>query len=245
MIRTLFPPPTFDGLPPDATHGHSQFTSSKKPSVDSQHFNLLLPHTEIPLTLSTVVLPATSHLRHRFLLTSLEDPSINTRHGDSYTVLSCHEVDARPTPSATADVPPGTVIAPVHHPEGMESGAVSSELFYGLRVVEDKATPPSPLPGFAEGPLLSTIGTESDSSSRSADLWESGRTELNFNGTSYDSPFGLDDSELDVAPPSPMRHTLTELHADDEDFFESSPLPQSPSRRSFSELPEDTAINGL
>src|SRR6266404_9811181 len=64
MIRTLFPPPTFDGLPPDATHGHSQFTSSKKPSVDSQHFNLLLPHTEIPLTLSTVVLPATSG--HRF-----------------------------------------------------------------------------------------------------------------------------------------------------------------------------------
>ncbi|KAH8984983.1 hypothetical protein EDB86DRAFT_3219199 [Lactarius hatsudake] len=42
-----------------------------------------------------------------------------------------------------------------------------------------------------------------------------------------------------------MRSTFGELHADDEDFFESSPLPQSPSRRSFSELPEDTAMNGL
>lgn len=245
MIHTLFPP-NFDGLSSDGSLCHSQFSSGGKPSVDSQPFNLLLSHTDIPHPLPHLVLPApSSRLRPRLLLPGLEDPTIDTRRRDSYALTPCHDLDSRLTPSAPLDVPPGTGIVPVYHPEGMETGAVPSKLFHGASVMEDNAILPSPLSEF-RGPSLCTIGTEASPHSSSTDLWELGGMELNYDGTSHHySPFGLDDSELDVVPSSPMRRTLGELHADDEDFLESSPLPQSPSRRSFSELPEDTAMNGL
>ncbi|KAH9069359.1 hypothetical protein EDB83DRAFT_2518494 [Lactarius deliciosus] len=170
----------------------------------------------------------------------LDDPTVDTRHRDSYDFLDpCHDVDPRLTHSAPLNVSPGTGIVPVYHPGGMESGAVSSELFHGVSLTKDDAMLPSPLSEFG-GPSFCTIGTEANPDSGSTDLWGFGA--MDYTDTLHSTPFG---SESDVVPSSPMRSTFGELHVDDEDFFESSPLPQSPSRRSFSELPEDTAMNGL
>ncbi|KAI9437061.1 hypothetical protein BJY52DRAFT_627670 [Lactarius psammicola] len=236
MIHTLFPP-NLDSLSSDGLLGHSQFSLGGKPSVDSQPFNLLLSHTDIPHTLPHLPRP-----RPRLLLPSLGDPTIDTRPRDSYPLLApCHDVSPRLTPSAPLDVPPGTGIVPVYHPEGIESGAIPSKLFHEVDVMGNNAMLPSPLSEFG-GPSLRTIGTDASSHPGSTDLWELGGMELNYDDIPHCSPF---DSEPDIVPSSPMRRTLGELHADDEDFLESSPLPQSPSRRSFSELPEDTAMNGL
>ncbi|KAH9032870.1 hypothetical protein EDB85DRAFT_1163821 [Lactarius pseudohatsudake] len=237
MIHTLFP--TSNGLSSDGSLGHSQFSSGGKPSVDSHTFNLLLSHTDIPHTLPHLVLPC-PRLRPRLLLQGLNDPTVDTRRRDSYDFLDpCHDVDPRLTSSASLSVPPGTGIVPVYHPGGMETGAVSSELFHGVSLTKDDAMLPSPLSEFG-GPSFCTIGTEANSHSGSTDLWGFGA--MDYTDTLNSTPFGL---ESDLVPSSPMRSTFGELHADDEDFFESSPLPQSPSRRSFSELPEDTAMNGL
>jgi len=102
-------------------------------------------------------------------------------------------------------------------------------LHHEVGLLEDDAILPSPLSDFG-GPPLFSLGSKANSDS--TDFWGG--------GTSPFSPFG----EPDVFTSSPMRHTR-ELEADDEDFLEGSPVPQSPSRRSFSELPEDTAMNEL
>lgn len=232
MIHTFFPTPNFDG--PDGSLGHSQFSSSGK-SIDSHPFNLLLSHTDLGF-------PAPpSRVRPRLLLPNLEDPPIETRHRDSHQLLTpVDDVVPKLSPGATFDVPPGNGNVPVHHPGGIE-GAIPSELFHEVGALEEQAMLPSPLSEFG-GPSFGALGTESLSHSDSTDVWG---LELNYDGTSPFSPFGLDNSEPVVVPYSPMRHTLGELHADDEDLLESSPLPQSPSRRSFSELPEDIAMNGL
>jgi hypothetical protein len=234
MIHTFFP--NFDG--PDGSLGHTQFSSSGKPSVDSHPFNLLLSHTDLP----HLGFPAPpSRIRPRLLLPNLEDPPTDPRHRDSHQLLTpVDDVVPKLSPGATFDVPPGNGNVPVHHPGAIES-AVPSELFHEVSALEDQAMLPSPLSEFA-GPSFGTLGTESTSHSDSTDAWG---LELNYDGTSPFSPFGLDDSEPVVVPFSPMCHTLGELHADDEDLLESSPLPQSPSRRSFSELPEDIAMSGL
>ena len=235
MIHTLIPP-NFDGLSTDGSLGHSQFSSGGKPSIDSHSFNLLLSHTDIPHTRTHFLPPPLSSLRPRLSLPGLEDPTIVTRHCDFSPLLTrSPEVDPQLSPSATFDVPLGNGIVPDHHPEGIE-GAVPSKLFHEDGILEDNAMLPSPLSEFG-GPSLPTLGTDAISHSDSTDLWG---LELNYDGTSPYSPF----VEPEMVSSSPMRLTQ-ELEADDEDFLESSPLPQSPSRRSFSELPEDTAMNGL
>ena len=226
MIHTFFPP-SFDGS--DGSLGHSQFSSSG----DSHPFNLLLSHTDIP----HLGFPAPpSRSRHRLLLPNLEDPPTDTRQ---QLLTPVDDVD--PSSGATFDMPQGNGTVPIHHPGAIESAA-PSELFHELGALEDHAMLPSPLSEF-DGPPFYTLGTEANSQSDSTDVWG---LELDYDGTPpYSSPFRLDDSEPVVVPFSPMRHTLGELHADDEDLLESSPLPQSPSRRSFSELPEDIIMNGL
>ena len=222
MIHTLIPP-NIDGQP--------QFSSSGKPSIDSRSFDLLLSHADISHTVPHFFPTPLSSLRPRLLLPGLEDSTVDTRRRDSDPLLTPgHEADLQLSPSATFDVPQGNGIAPVHHSDGTD-GAVSSKLFHEVGPLEDDAMLPSPLSDFG-GPSFFSLGSKANSQSESPDFWG--------NGTSPFSPFG----EPNVFTSSPMSHTL-ELQADDEDFLEGSPVPQSPSRRSFSELPEDTAMNGL
>ena len=225
MIHTFFPTPSFDGS--DGSIGHSQFSSSG----DSHPFNLLISHTDIP----HLGFPAPpSRSRPRLLLPNLEEPPIDTQH---QLLTPVDDVDPKSPPGATFDMPPGNGTVPAHHPGAIESAA-PSELFHELGALEDHAMFPSPLSEFG-GPSFCTLGTEANSHSDSTDVWG---LELNYDGMSPYSPY---ESDPVVVPFSPVRHTLGELHADDEDLLESSPLPQSPSRRSFSELPEDIIMNGL
>jgi hypothetical protein len=96
---------------------------------------------------------------------------------------------------------------------------------------------PSPLSDFG-GPPFFSLGSKANSHSDSTDFWGLERRHFAL----FALWFGRFRASVPIIAHEPHAR---ELQADDEDFLESSPVPQSPSRRSFSELPEDIAMNGL
>ena len=239
MFHNFLPSSNFDGLPSsEGFLDSSRPTSGGKLFVDSSPLRLFLhdpsnPHVLPQLTLLGPPLP----FRRRI---SLPPPSPQELATDTRDTLQSHShATGTSLPfGATFDMSHCTHFAPVSH-KGTEPSVVTPNLFQGANVSAPDPAPPSPLSEFSApsnhrhcmsagfGP-----GTASDPGPMDVD---------DFDSSDY-AYLDSDNLEQDVAPPSPMRRTLSDLHDDDEDFGNDT-VPLSPSRRSFADLPDDTAMN--
>jgi len=241
MFHNFLPSSNFDGLPSsDGFLDSSHPTSGGKLFVDSSSLNLFLPDPSNPHVLPQLTLLAPPlPFRRRISLPPANPQELATDTRD--TLLSHSHAIGTPLPfGATFDMSHCTHFAPFSH-KGTEPGVVTSNLFQGANGSTPDPAPPSPLSGLSASsnhqPCMSAIegfgpGIVSDPGPMDVD---------DFDSSDYAS-LDSDNLEQDVAPPPPIRRTLSELHDDDEDFGSDS-VPLSPSRRSFADLPEDTAMN--
>ena len=241
MFHNYPPSPNFDGLPSsDGFLDPSHLTSSGKLFVDSSSLNLFLPDSSNPHVLPQLTLLAPPlPFRRRISLPQVSPQELATDTQD--TLLShSHAIGTSLPFGATFDMSHRTHFAPFSH-TGTKPSVVTSNLFQGANGSTPDPAPPSPLSNLSASsihrPCVSAIegfgpGIVSDPKPMDVD---------DFDSSDYAS-LDSDNLEQDVAPPSPMRRTLSELHDDDEDFGSDS-IPLSPSRRSFADLPEDTAMN--
>ena len=215
-------------------------TSGGKLFVDSSPLNLFLPdpsnlHVLPQLTLLAQPVP----FRRRISLPPASPQELDTDTRD--TLLShSHAIGTSLPFGATFDTSHCTHFAPFSH-KGTEPSAITSNLFQDANGSTPDPAPPSPLSEFAASsnhrPCMSIAGFGPGIASGPGPMDVDDFDSSDF--ASLDSEHNL---EQDVAPPPPMRRTLSELHDDDEDFGGDS-VPLSPSRRSFADLPEDTAMN--
>ncbi|KAH9961694.1 hypothetical protein BGW80DRAFT_890683 [Lactifluus volemus] len=220
-------PPSCDGIPLDGLLSHSQPSSGGKLFVDSpldRQIPNILPHLTLiirPLQLSRQIsLPS--------LRPDSEEQATGARHGGSYGLLPpCHIAGALGAPFGPLQ---GANVTPVRF-LGSELSATSNIL-----PMTHNSSPSSPL--LLLEPGRSSLGALTAMGSDSSDL----------------GPMDVDDAKSpndpftdfgDLAASSPMRRTLPDLDYDVEDPFDGSPLPMSPSRRSFADLPEDTTAMEL
>ena len=239
MFHNFLPSPNFDGFPsPDGFLDPSHSTSGGKLFVDSSSLNLFLPDPSNPHVLPQLTLLAPPlPFRRRISLPPASPQEVPTDTRD--TPLShSHAIGTSLPFGATFDMSHCTHFAPFSH-KGTEP---SVNLFQGANGSTPDPAPPSPLSEFVASsnhrPCMSAIadfgpGIASGPGPMDVDDFDAS------DHPSLDSEVNL---EQDVALPPPMRRTLSELHDDDEDFG-SDAVPSSPSRRSFADLPEDTAMN--
>ncbi|KAI0294292.1 hypothetical protein B0F90DRAFT_1758040 [Multifurca ochricompacta] len=238
MFHTLFPSSNFDASPSDGLLGYSLPSSNGNLFVDSSPLNLLLPDPDSPHVLPKLrLLGPVLQLRRRFPLlpTSLEDPATGHRDGDAYSLITpCHSIGNWPSLSATFDMPQCASFVPTNENSGEEPNPITS-FFEELDDMSHDEIPPSP-----SVCIPSSYATAEFGSGVTLDLGSMDVDDTNFfDYSSHDS----DDFKEDVAPSSPMRRMLPELHDEEEDFLGTSPVPSSPSRRTFANLPEDIAMH--
>jgi len=136
--------------------------------------------------------------------------------------------------SATFDLSRRAAFAPVSHVSA-ELSVITSNLFPETRGLSPAAAPPSPPLDFEESSTTPKPGTSFVAAP--GPIIPPNQAPIDDDDSSEHASLALDN--LDIMPSSPMCLTLSDLPDDDEDLAG----PESPSRRSFADLPEDAAMN--
>ena len=233
MFQTFFSPPTFDGLQSDGFLSHSHPSSGGKLFIDPQPF--LLSDAGSPHV--TVFVPP-SRLRRRI---SLPPPIPEEIPTDTRDVLVSrrYEIGTPHSFGATIDdISHCASVVPVSH-KGTKPSAITRNLLQEGHSSTLEGAPPSLPLGFV-GSCVASPSTSTMVGSGLSDTSDPGPMMDELDADTLDhSSLDLDDSMQDAAPPSPLCHTMSVIDDDGEEFGDRS-TPESPSRRSFTDLPDTT-----
>ncbi|KAH9992827.1 hypothetical protein BJV77DRAFT_1001288 [Russula vinacea] len=226
MFQTFFSPPTFDGLQSDGFLSHSHPSSGGKLFIEPQPF--LLSDAGSPHV--TVFVPP-SRLRRRI---SLPPPIPEEIPTDTRDVLVSrrYEIGTPHSFGATIDdISHCASVVPVSH-KGTKPSAITRNLLQEGHSSTLEGAPPSLPLGFV-GSCVASPSTSTMVGSGLSDTSDPGPMMDELDADTLDhSSLDLDDSMQDAAPPSPLCRTMSE--------FGDRSAPESPSRRSFTDLPDTT-----
>ncbi|KAH9972915.1 hypothetical protein BJV74DRAFT_953885 [Russula compacta] len=235
MFHSFFPSPNFDALSSDGFLGHSPSSSGGKLFVDPPPFNLFLPDPANPHVLPQLTLAQPWQFRRRISLPPPSPEDLATDSRDT-SVSQCHGIGTSTPFGATLDLSHCASFAPLSH-KGTESNVVTPNLFsQEARCFTLDEAPPSPLLGLGQ-PSFRWLGTSAIAGSGPIVSSDPGPMRVDAADSSEYAPLDLDQ---DVVPSSPVHCSVSDPHDDDDDF-EGSSVPLSPSRRSFTDLPEEDA----
>jgi hypothetical protein len=238
MFQTFFSPPTFDGLQSDGFLGHSHPSSGGKLFIDPQPFLLSEPRSP-----HVAVFVPPSRLRRRI---SLPPPSPEEVSTDTRDVLVSHCYGLGTPPHSFGatidDMSHCASVVPVSH-KGTKPSAITRKLLQEGHSSTLEGAPPSPPLGFG-GSCMAGPSTSAFVGSGLGVTSDPGPTTVELDNDPFDYPsLDLDDLKQEIAPPSPSC-CMSVIDDDGEEFGDHS-APESPSRRSFADLPDTTTDEQL
>jgi hypothetical protein len=229
MFQTFFSSPTFDGLQSDGFLGHSHPSSGGKLFIDSQPFLLSDPGSPHV----TVFVPP-SRLRRRISLPPPSPEEVPTDPQDA--LVSCYGIGTPQPFGATIDMSHCASSVPVSH-KGIEPSAITGNFLQRGHSSTLEGAPPSPPLGFG-GSCIASPSTSALAGSGLSVTSDPGPMTVELDADPFDYPsLDLDTLKQDVAPPSPPCRTMSAIHDYGDEFGDRS-APESPSRRSFADLPD-------